>query len=86
MTPFPPGSPHTDLQADSLILWDTKVNKDAFLNGCRLDKVETVSWERREREAEPASITTATILGQPSQPLPSYTSGRCSGRTGVPNV
>lgn len=52
------------------------------MNPCRLDKVETVSWERQEREAEPASITTATILRQPSQPLPSYT----VAHTGVVNI
>lgn len=52
------------------------------MNHRRLDKVETVSWERREREAEQASITTATVLRQPSQPLPSYT----AGHTGVTNV
>lgn len=52
------------------------------MNPCKLDKVEAVSWERQEREAEPASITTATILRQPSQPLPSYT----AGHTGVPNT
>lgn len=52
------------------------------MNPCRLDKVQTVSWERQEREAEPASITTATILRQPSQPLPSYT----EGHMGVANV
>lgn len=86
ITPFLSGSSHTDLQADSLVLWYKKVDKDVFINHCRLDKVETVSWERREREAEPASITTATILSQPSQPLPSYTSGQCSGHTGVMNV
>lgn len=76
----------SDLRADSLILWYKKVDKGAFMNHCRLDKVETVSRERREREAEPVSITTATILSQPSQPLPSYTSGQRSGHTGVENV
>lgn len=72
--------------ASGQMIWRKKVDTDVFMNHCRLDKVKTVSWERREREVEPASITTATILSQPSQPLPSYTSGQCSGHTGVTNV